>query len=215
MQTGLKIYAKEFAKNIALYKKARRISHADIINRIGAQANFACVDPEAKGGAPRAKLGKFPLNGRADPRKGGRGAYGSPQRYYYARAAALGVKKGKGGKIVMRPKAYEAWARKRKAKGAVVAGCLVCAHKLGLKKKGPKGAQPIPGETASTSKGVKAKPKENVHAYSINKVLGSGEVLGPAMESAIHYYVIHDMGPHAQKIIDKRADRLKAGKKLK
>ena len=63
--------------------------------------------------------------------------------------------------------------RSRSAKGAIAAGFLQSARRLGLKtSRGPKDAKPTPGGTAAKSKGV----ANQMTAYSVNKVLGSYQV---------------------------------------
>lgn len=170
----------EYNAVITRYGAARRKTHAEVVTRMGAQANFRFARSEARGGVKRAKLSKHPLGAAADPRKGGKTYKG---RFYYAEQASLGVKKGAGGQIVMRPKTLESYTRRRKSRGAIAAGGLVSARKMGLRKRGAKSLQPKPGGSASKSVGTRAKGE--LRAISINRVNGSYEVGRSAMDRAI------------------------------
>lgn len=172
----------DYVKVIERYGRARKKTHAEVITRLAQQANFRCVASERKGGVKRADLTQFPVNAGAAPEKQKKGYKG---RFWYAHQAKRGVKKGKGGDIVMRPKAQAAWARRRSAKGAMAAGFLMSAKRLGLKKKGAKSLQPKPGGSASKSSGIKASVGLKMRATSVNAVEGSFEVGRYYMDKAI------------------------------
>ena len=82
--------------------------------------------------------------------------------------------------------------RSRSAKGAIAAGFLQSARRLGLKSKGPKDAQPSPGGTAARSKGTRA--TNNIKAHSINRVRGSYEVGRKVMVQAMKKALYGDKG---------------------
>lgn len=206
VQIKVKTNAPDYVDTLRLYGRARKMSHDAVVNRFAQQANFYCVKSEKQGGVKRAKLGKFPLNATADPQKGGK-TY--KQRFFYAERASHGVKKGSGGKIVMRPAAFKAYNKRRTAKGAMAAGFLQSARELGLKKRGPKDAQVKPGKSASRSKGHLA--GVTAKAYSINAVEGSYEVGRITMDSAIAY-VIKDSHNYAIGLLERDADKLKSRK---
>lgn len=188
----------EYRKVMDDYARARGKSHAEVIERAAQQANFRLVASEKRGGVPRAKLGMFPLGATANPDKGGR-TY--KQRFYFALMASRGVKKGAGGAMVMLPAARRAYARRRSAKGAMAAGFLVSARKLGLKKRGPKGAQPRQGGSASRSSARRpVKKTGGYRAESINAVKGSYEVGKTPMDRAISA-TLRDMRQFANKIL--------------
>ena len=144
---------RDYAAVMKLYGRARRKTHNEVVSRVAQQANFRCVASEARGGVRRAKLGMFPLNAAGDPQKGGKTF---KNRFFYAERASHGVKKGAGGEIIMRPAAFKAYNKRRSGRGAMAAGFLVSARRLGLKKKGAKSVQPRSGGSASKSTGAKA-----------------------------------------------------------
>ena len=82
--------------------------------------------------------------------------------------------------------------RSRSRKGAIAAGFLQSARRLGLKSKGPKDAQPSSGGTAAKSKGTKA--SNNIKAHSINRVKGSYEVGRKVMVRAMKKALYGDKG---------------------
>ena len=199
---------RDYNQVLTKYGRARGMAHVDVINRAASQANFRCAASEKAGGVPRAKLGKHPLNATADPRKGGN-SY--KNKFYYAEQASLGVKKGAGGTVTMRPAAYKSYAERRRAKGAMAAAFLVSARKLGLKKRGAKSVQPRSGSKSNKSVGIKA--RRQMKAVSINVIDGSYEVGRPVMDRAIRR-TIRDMDQFANKLLQDTNNKFQSGKKI-
>lgn len=188
------------------YARARGMNHAEVIERAARQANFKMVASENRGGVRRAKMGMFPLNATADPQKGG-STY--KNRFYYAMMSSMGVKKGAGGRVVMRPAAYRAYTRRRSARGAMAAGFLVSAKKLGLRKRGAKSVQPRAGGSASKSSA--RRPRfGRLKAASINAVNGSYEVGKGTMDKAIGF-VLRDMHGWANKLLQQTNSEFEKG----
>ena len=198
---SIKTSAPDYARVMQKYGAARGKTHVEVVNRAAAQANFRCAAPEARGGVPRAKLGKFPLNAAADPSKGGNSF---KNRFYFAEQSSLGVKKGAGGDVVLRPKAYASFKKRRAAKGAIAAGFLESARKLGLKKQGAASLRRKPGGSASKSAGTKATTR--LKAVSVNAVEGSYEVGKRVMDRAI-LATIRDMDEFANKLLQEINDK--------
>jgi len=84
------------------------------------------------------------------------------------------------------------FARKQSRRGAMAAGFLVSARKLGLTKKGAKDAQPKPGGSASKSTAFQAKRGTGgkISASTTNRVEGSYEVAKDTMDRAISAIVV-------------------------
>ncbi len=189
--------------------RARRDkTHPEVVEHFARQANFRMAGSESRGGVKRASLSKFPLNASADPERGGKTYKG---RLFYAEQASLGVKKGAGGNIVMRPAAKRSWNKRRSARGAMAAGFLTSARRHGLKKRGNKTAQPRSGGSASRSIGRMSGRRKNLRATSINAVEGSFEVARGTMDKAIRY-VIRDAHDYALREIQKQNDRAMSGR---
>ena len=188
------------------YARARGKTNAEVVQRAAQQANFRMVASENRGGVKRAKMGMHPLNATADPQKGGN-TY--KNRFYFAEQASLGVKKGAGGTIVMRPAAYRSYAKRRSARGAMAAGFLQSARELGLRKRGAKSVQPRSGGSASKSIGRKPRGRRML-AISVNMVAGSYEVANKTMDTAIRR-TITDMNQFANKLIQKTNDQFQHG----
>lgn len=200
--------ASDYKSTLRLYGRVRKMAHVDVVNRFAMRVNFRLVNKDTDGGVRRAKLGMFPLNAAADPEKQKKNFKG---RFFYANAAALGVKKGSGGTVRMRPAAKRLWSKRRSAKGAMAAGFLVSARKLGLKKKGAKSVQAVPNGSASKSVGKIAKGRKRIAAESVNAVEGSYEVGKRTMDKAIDY-VIDDQRTWALKEIQKANDKASRGR---
>lgn len=102
--------------------------------------------------------------------------------------------------------------RRADKRGAMAAGFLVGARKMGLKNKGAKDAQPKAGGSASRSTGAKATAR--LKASSVNAVKGSYEVGRETMERAIRF-VLKDMEGHALKLLQEQNDKAMAKGGLK
>lgn len=192
--------SREWASTLALYGRVRRnMSEPEIVNRAGGNACFRAVKETKK-----AKLGTFPLNATTDPEKGGR-TY--KQKFFYARAAQRGVKKGAGIKAA----ATQERNRRRAARGAIAAGFLNPAKHLGRRVSSRVLRGGIePGGTVSKSRGTKARGglRRQV-ARAVNAVEGSGNVAAPAMQRAISHTVA-DMRSWAIRQLQKEANRFSA-----
>ena len=95
--------------------------------------------------------------------------------------------------------------RRRSRAGAMAAGFLQSAKRTAYKKiKGPKNIQPVPGGSASKSL-FHAPTKNNLKAFSINKVLGDFKIGKDAMLRAMTF-VMADMKQHAEEELNKLAN---------
>ena len=163
------------------------------------------VGSEKKGGVKRAKIGKFPLNATANPDKGGKTR---KQKFYYALMAQRGHKRGLG----IGAAATKEYNLRRSAKGAMAAGFLVSARKLGLKKRGGKAVQPRAGGSALRSIGRRGKPFRKILATSTNAVEGSFEVAQKTMDRAV-VAVIRDARKFALNLLQETNNKFQHGRK--
>ena len=106
--------------------------------------------------------------------------------------------------------------RRRSRAGAMAAGFLQSAKRTAYKKiKGAKNIQPVPGGSASKSL-FNAPTKNNLKAFSVNKVLGDFQIGRKAMLRAMTF-VMADMKQFAEEKLNKlgneAATRSKGGRK--
>lgn len=196
-----------YRQTLRRYMRARGKTHREVVERWAQQANLRMASSESRGGVRRAKLSMHPMGASADPEKGGKTYKG---RFYYAEQASLGVKKGAGGNIVMRPAAKRSWAKRRSARGAMAAGFLTSGRKHGLRKRGTKATRARAGGSAARSTGQMRGRGRKPHAISINAVAGSYEVGRRTMARAIDH-VVRDADDFARKLLQKTNDRAMAG----